>query len=129
MSMLTMFSPSSSTRNFTVPCVAGCDGPMLSSWCSVWRSRSKSSSLLSGGVGKCGCATLLVPRTHERLAPLLRIVLAQRVPFEFVVEQDPPQIRMSVEADPVEVPDLALHPVRRRPQPGQGRHARRLPVD
>src|SRR5262245_28550042 len=44
MSRSTMVSPSSSIRNLTVPWVAGCDGPMLRIWCSVWRSRSKSSS-------------------------------------------------------------------------------------
>src|SRR5262245_16374118 len=123
MSRLTMFSPSSSTRNFTVPCVAGCDGPMLSTWCSVCRSRSKSSSERSGASGKYG-SDMLVPRADQRLAPLLRVVLAQRMPFELPVEQDAAQIGMTVEADAVQVPDLAFHPVRRGVERRRGVDAR-----
>src|SRR5262249_27086521 len=114
MSRSTMVSPSSSIRNFTVPCVAGCDGPMFRIWCSVWRSRSRSSS--SGGASRSGLmSTTLVPRAHQRLAPLLRIVLAQPVARELVVQQDAAQVGMAAEADPVQVPRLALHPVGGRP--------------
>src|SRR5215831_2050595 len=110
MSRSTMVSPSSSIRNFTVPCVAGWDGPMLSTWCSVCRSFSRSSSsALVWAIGS-------VPRSDQRLAPLLRIVLAQGVTLELLVQQDAAQVGMVAEADPVQVPDLALHPVGGGPQ-------------
>src|SRR5688572_12362596 len=109
MSISTIVSPSSSIRNFTVPWVAGCDGPMLRIWCSVWRSRSRSSA--SGGPPSSrlrgSVAIALVPRSDQRLAPLLRVVLAERVAFELVVEEDAPEIGMAGEADAVEIPDLA----------------------
>ena len=44
MSTLTMVSPSSSTFMRTVPCMAGCEGPMLITMCLVWRWASSSDS-------------------------------------------------------------------------------------
>src|SRR5262245_36398364 len=123
MSRSTMFSPSSSMRNLTVPCVAGCEGPMLSSWCSTWRSFSKSSA--SGGSGSptsgSRVAIALIPRPHQRLPLLLGIVLAQRMAVELLVQKYPAQVGVPPEADPVEVPHLALHPVRRGPEGAQAR--------
>src|SRR5262245_11055195 len=112
MSRSVMFSPSSSIRNLTVPCVAGCDGPMFRIWCSVWRSRSKSSS--SGSARRPEMPVIAsVPRPDQGLPLLLRVVLAERMALEAVVEQDPAQVRMTAEAHAVEVEDLALHPVGR----------------
>src|SRR5919106_1539825 len=48
---------------------------------------------------------------NERLPRAERIVLAERVAFELLVQKNPAQIGMSGEADPVEVPHEALPPV------------------
>ena len=48
---------------------------------------------------------------HERLAPLERVVLAQRVPLELVVHEEAPQVGVVREADPVHVEAVALEPV------------------
>src|SRR5262245_66482841 len=60
----------------------------------------------------------------QRLALLLRVVLAQRIADELLVEVDPPEIGMAVEPDPVHVERLALLPVERRPQLGERGAAR-----
>src|SRR5262245_41124981 len=44
----------------------------------------------------------------ERLASVDRVVLAQRMPDELLVEQEPPQVGMAGEPDAEHVPDLAL---------------------
>src|SRR5262249_61510190 len=56
------------------------------------------------------------------------VVLAGRVTFPVFRQQDSPQIRMAVEADPEQVVALPLHPQGAPEQPGQAR-AWRLPAD
>ena len=51
----------------------------------------------------------------ERLALIVRVVLAQRMALELRVHEDAAQIRMPVEADAEHVEDLALAPVRGLP--------------
>src|SRR5207248_5248102 len=60
-------------------------------------------------------------READRLAAD-RIVLAQRVAFPVVLEQDPHEIRMAVEADAHQVELLALVPVGGRPHAYDARH-------
>ena len=67
-----------------------------------------------------------VVAAHERLALLLRIVLAQRIADELLVQEDAAQVGVTVEADAVHVERLALLPVERRPQLDERRHARVL---
>src|SRR6188508_595309 len=98
----------------TVPCMAGCDGPMFTVMSSVGSSCSSSRS-----------SRFLRPRTSFLISAiyssLLRVVLAQRVPDELVVHVDPAQVGVTVEGDAVHVVGLALEPVERRPQAGQRR--------
>ena len=115
----------------TVPCIAGCDGPMLSGMGSVG---SSGASPRSGGVleaeddaaglggrqrcfRSCACraSVYAVPaaRRHQRLALLLGVVLAQRVADELRVHEDAAQVGVALEADAVQVEGLALEPVRR----------------
>src|SRR5688572_12409852 len=98
-----MRSPSTVSTMRTVPCIAGCDGPMLT----VMRSGGSSVS-----VSERSCASLRpstsclsvaespmlhlaldridrqIVAAHERLALLLRIVLAQRIADELFVHVD-----------------------------------------
>ena len=53
-----------------------------------------------------------------------REVLAQRVPLEAVIGEEPAQVRMAREQDAVEVVGLALEPVRRREHLDHGGHRR-----
>ena len=48
------------------------------------------------------------------------MVLAERRPLEVLLEQEAPQIGMSPEPDAEQIEDLALEPVRRRPESGRG---------
>src|SRR5437870_4917625 len=121
-----MRSPSSFSVILTVPCVDGCEGPIWISIGCVWRSSTSGGSigpaaiaLLLARLGTLGLLRRDVARSHERLALLFRVVLAQRIPLELFVEVDPPQIRMSVEDDPVHVVGFSLEPVRAAPH---GRH-------
>src|SRR5689334_12281684 len=113
-----MRSPSSCNVILTVPCVDGCDGPIWISIGCVWRSS------VSGGSVRPASIALLFPRLEpirllgrdlpaadERLALLLRIVLAQRVALKLLVEIDSSQIRVPLEDDAVHVVGLALEPV------------------
>jgi len=81
----------------TVPCVAGCDGPMLTM---TESSRSGLSKIertgFRSGVSIAGLVSAAV--RHERLLLLLRVVLAQRVADEALVEQDRAQIVVAAEA-------------------------------
>src|SRR5690348_15594204 len=128
-----MRSPSIVSTMRTVPCIAGCDGPMLivirsgGSSCSLsdrsCTSLRPSTSCLIVDVSGISIRLLRcrdeVVAPHERLALLLGVVLAQRIADELLVEEDPAQIGMAVEADPVHVERLALLPVERRPQLGE----------
>ena len=53
---------------------------------------------------------------HERLDAIGRVVLAQRVPDELRIGQDPSQIRVILEDDAEHVASLALEPVGGRPE-------------
>src|SRR5215471_9672567 len=134
MSALEMRSPSTSSTIRTVPCMAGCDGPMFSGTGSVGRSgapRSSASwkprtiwrrvSAISSVVLMLGSSfTLLgLGPAHERLPLLLRVILAQRVPDELGIHQDTAQVRVALEADAVKVVRLALEPVRPLPDAAQ----------
>jgi hypothetical protein len=46
------------------------------------------------------------------------MILAQRMPFPGRREQEAPQVRMALEADAEEIPDLPLIPVRCGPDKG-----------
>src|SRR5690606_37026781 len=56
-----------------------------------------------------------------RLAVAQRVVLAQGMADELLVHEDAPQVRVTREADPVEVPDEALPPVRALEDVGDAR--------
>src|SRR6185436_14666138 len=105
-------SPSSSAMICTVPCVAGCDGPMLTM---TESSRSGVAKIdrtgLARGVSTGGSASVAV--RHERLLARLRVVLAQRMAGEALVQQDRAQVVIAAEDDAVHVVALALHEGRR----------------
>jgi len=52
-----------------------------------------------------------VPSATSARAASRWVVLAHRVPLERLVGQDADEVRVALEDDPVEVPDLALEPV------------------
>src|SRR5512141_2606717 len=107
MSVRSTRSPSSSAMICTVPCVAGCDGPMLTMTVS---SRSRLSNAGRTGLGSlCSTACPSGPVGHERLLAVLRVVLAQRVPDEAFVEQDRAQVVVAAKADAVHVVAFAFH--------------------
>src|SRR5262245_61275591 len=126
-----MRSPSSFRLMRTVPWVAGWDGPIWISSGSAWRSSESARSLLPASVSRT-IALLLPPHLRrvevgsgdERLPALLRVVLPERVALELLVEIDAPEIGMSVETDPVEVPRLALQPVGAAPHADDARDPR-----
>src|SRR5882757_7177618 len=131
-----MRSPSSLSWMRTVPCVAGCDGPILSSIASKFMSRESCSSIFvplccSSAIRSSDAQVVVLrigmhrTRTDQRLALLLRVVLAQRVALELLVKVDALQVGVAVEDDAVHVPGLALEPVRTRPQRD---HARQLRI-
>src|SRR5438477_6429827 len=124
MSALEMRSPSTSSTIRTVPCMAGCDGPMFRGTGSVGRSGAPRSSAswkpmtIWRRVSVSSSEEVLICRlsftwlglgpAHERLPLLLRVVLAQRVPDELGIHQDAAQVRVALEPDAVEVVRLAL---------------------
>src|SRR5260221_14724258 len=106
----------------TVPCMAGCGGPMLSGngsvgssgaskSCGSWiptttRREAGGASVLStaraplltlGSVDRIGLAA------HERLPLLFGVVLAQRVPHELGVHEDAAQVGVALEAHAVQI--------------------------
>src|SRR6266478_399575 len=90
-----MRSPSSFKVIFTVPCVDGCDGPIWISIGCVWRSSTSGGSvgpaaiaLLLARLGALGLLRRDVALRDERLALLLRVVLAQRMTLELLVQID-----------------------------------------
>src|SRR5215813_14099921 len=124
--MSRMVSPSSRRLNLMVPWDAGCDGPI---WISITSLAPRSVSSKRSGMsepGVCGMLAALharIPRLahgialrHERLAAIHRIVLAQRMPLEFGIQEDAAQVGMSGEADTEEIPHLALRPQGRVPE-------------
>src|SRR6266478_4875732 len=128
-----MRSPSSFKVIFTVPCVDGCDGPIWISIGCVWRSSTSGGSvgpaaiaLLLARLGALGLLRRDVALRDERLALLLRVVLAQRMTLELLVQIDAAQVGMTVEDDAVHVVRLALEPVRAAPDGRQRSDARTL---
>ncbi len=71
-------------------------------------------------LGALGHLEQPLARGLERMPPAHRVVLAHRVPHEGVVGQQAGQVRVSFEDDPVEVPGLALEPVRPQEERGDG---------
>src|SRR5438045_9700060 len=115
-----MRSPSTVSTIRTVPCIAGCDGPMLT----VMRSGGSSVSV------SVRSWTSLRPRTswrrsamvpldrvhreivaaHERLALLLRIILAEGISDELFVQVDAAQVGVAVELDAGHDERLSIRP-------------------
>src|SRR5436190_2086167 len=94
-----------------VPCVAGCDGPMLTTTAS---SRSPRSNAGRMGLGRrvptgASKAASSRPVRHQRLLLRLPVILAQGVTDEALVEQDRAQVGVAAEHDAVHVVALALH--------------------
>src|SRR5690349_4841141 len=129
-----MRSPSTVSTMRTVPCIAGCDGPMLTviksggSSVSVsdrsWTSLRPRTSWRRSAMVPLDRIDDEVVAAHERLPLLLGVVLAERVADELFVEVDPAQVRVPLELDAVHVEGLALLPVERGPQLGERRQAR-----
>ena len=98
-----------------VPCVAGCDGPML-----TMTSPSSLAALEGGrtGLGERGVQVGVVTSGTgtSGCSCSLRIVLAQRMADEALVEQDRAQVGVAAKDDAVHVVALALHEVRRAVQ-------------
>src|SRR5512144_3108163 len=111
MSVRSTRSPSSSAMICTVPCVHGCDGPMLTMTVS---SRSPAVNAGRTGFGRTVLTAFSSdPVGHEGLLALLRVVLAQRMPDEALVEQHGPQVVVAAEADAEHLVTFALHEPRR----------------
>ena len=91
-----------------VPCVAGCDGPMLTMTASSPRPR-RTSGGPDWAAWRCPRRRPQLPVRHERLLLVLRVVLAQRMADEALVEQDRAQVGVAAEDDAVHVVALALH--------------------
>src|SRR5690606_17839583 len=119
-----MFSPDSSITMRTVPCIAGWEGPTLSIIGSLGSSSSLSSSSRSrGSITRASVSLVLAGPVrlpaeahalvgaegrdllealairNERLRPVGRIVLPQRMPDELRVQEDAPEIGMAAEDD------------------------------
>src|SRR6267143_2822764 len=120
-------SPSSFSSTRSTPCVLGWCGPMLSSIHSVGGSCSGPTGSWATSVSTTDGVGLqpfefLVAEDHR--LPEGDIVLAQRKSLPTLRHEDPPQIGVTVEADPEQVPGLALVPVRGRPDRGEARNVR-----
>ena len=93
-----------------VPCVAGCDGPML-----TMTSPSARPARTRGGRGWASMSRrsgVMSDRARAAARCCFGIVLAQRVPDEALVEQDRTQVGIAAEDDAVHVVALALHEAR-----------------
>src|SRR5579871_6656125 len=138
-------SPSSSSTSRSTPCAAGCCGPKFS----VKLRISAIALLRRWRRGQRRIVAMVVAdhARHERARldrdrlvddpTLVRVVahldvagqrevLAERVPDEAVVGQDPPQVRVAAEQDAEQVEGLALVPVRARPDLADRVDQRRL---
>ena len=136
----TIVSPSTSSTMRTVPCIAGCDGPMLSGIGSVGSSglvevlgvlrrrgpRGGSRAGRASGPVGLGDARRSITRrgrrsrADQRLALLLGVVLAQRVPDELGVHEDAAQVGVALEARRRTGRRPRARTSRRRPTPGPG---------
>src|SRR6185295_17310382 len=128
----TTFSPSRRSTTRSTPCVLGCCGPMLitSSLVSNIAPRtvpgvSRALPVLLN-VGLFARLAQLEPVDrvfHQQLAGAFeRIVLPLRKALPVVGHQDAPPIGVAREVHPEHVVDLALEPVRGRPEAGDRRH-------
>src|SRR6266446_3885519 len=122
-SALTTVSPSSSAKMRMMPCMAGCAGPMLTCRCSLPPPTAVPSPKNSSRVARSAISGL-DRRPDERLSPSDGVVLAQRVADELLIEEEAPQVRMTLEADAEHVPHLPLEPVGDGPEPAGGGHPR-----
>src|ERR1700730_1847583 len=66
---------------------------------------------------------------YNRLPFLIRIIFAQRMPDESIVEQDAAQIGMTFEIDPEHVEAFALQPVGGLPKRSRAGNPYILPID
>src|ERR1700722_18075917 len=89
-----------------VPWAAGCEGPI---WSSMISSAGSAASIFCDQRAGNDMAILLFGRSQrlrnridfrdDRLPLLIRIILAQRMADESIVEQDTPQVGMAAELD------------------------------
>src|SRR5262249_11629524 len=109
-----------------MPCMAGCAGPRLTCRCSlpplVAPSPRNSSRVVRMFILEVDACSHL--RADERLAPVHRVVLAQRMAHELLVEEQTPEIGMPFETHAEHVPHLALEPVGDGPEPAGGGDSR-----
>src|SRR5271168_3695010 len=122
-------SPSSFNFTRSTPCVDGCCGPMfkiISSAPSTVVSTFESPLVR---VSVIFCFAPLLPAFDSQVLAhpgrvLLQnvVILAQRIAFPLVRQQDALQIRMPFENNSKHVEALALEPVRRRPHFADARH-------
>src|SRR4029453_8904317 len=124
-------SPSISRTRRSTPCAAGCCGPKFS--VKFWNSgisarpRRPGTAFLADhlrhGDARLDADGLVDDAAARRVVEHLdvareRKVLAERVPDESVVGEDPPEVRVTAEEDAVEIKGLALVPIRRGPNAG-----------
>src|SRR5262245_58489767 len=100
------------TTRFSVP-LSGTPSPRKNSW--VRRAGTAGTAggvaLVVSGVGVMRVLRASVSRPDERLPAADRVVLAQGVTLELLVEEQAPEIGMLREAEAEHVPHLALEPV------------------
>src|SRR5438876_6031351 len=141
----TTISPSSSRTSRSTPWVLGCWGPMLTVIVSVRISvmtalicnsgfRIRNSNLHPHSeflIPNSSISLKALPELRfghlqrlgiaRRFVNLHGIVFPQRIPFPVVGHQQTSRIRMPVEHDAEQIPDLALEPVCRGPDIAHGR--------
>src|SRR5688572_10010327 len=132
-------SPSISSTRRSTPWAAGCCGPKFSVkfWISAMAARPRRTrlALLADHLWHSDTRLDADGLVHDAAARGVvahldaarqREVLAERMADEAVIRQDPEQVRMAAEQDPVEVKGLALVPVRGSPYLGDRVDHRRL---
>src|SRR6266704_6794327 len=123
-----MTSPSSSVVIRMIPCMAGCAGPTPTRRFWLPLPVPLPSPSMNSRCVVCAI-TVLARRTDQRLAPVDRVVLPQRVTDELLVHEQTPQVGMAREAHAEHVPDLALEPVGDGPEVDGGRYQGVVLVD
>src|SRR6478672_11586537 len=127
----TTFSPSSRSTTRSTPCVLGCCGPMLitsslvsniAPWTVPPVSRALPVLLNVCLLARLAQLQPVFRILHQQLAgPFERVVLALRKSLPVVGHQDAAAIGVVGEIHAEHVVDLALEPVRRRPDAGDRR--------
>src|SRR5574341_1982229 len=107
-------SPSSFNIRRNTPCVLGCCGPILTYISSIVSWVRSAISVSCGFISLPQLKTSL--KRLVRNQPFVLIVFAQRIPNPILREQNPPEVRMAVEADSHHVERLSFMPVCRTPQ-------------